>query len=110
MDTFNFYTPDAELEEKERLRTAQFGDGYAQESSDGLNSLLQVWTLNYRDQYKDQVLAIRAFLKNQKGAKRFYYVTPLSETITVKCKSGWKISRGKDNLLNIGPLVFEQVP
>lgn len=56
--------------------TAQFGDGYAQESSDGINNLDESWSIKT---HADTEVAreIIAFLKEHKGVKSFFWTPPL---------------------------------
>ena len=110
MERFPFSTVDSELSEKPRVQSAKFGDGYGQDSPDGLNSTLQVWTLTFKEVYSGQVTQIRDFLKARKGVERFEFVTPLGDLITVKCQSEWKITPAKKGLLNMTNVVLEQVP
>jgi phage-related protein len=64
--------PYVELTDTPRMISNQFGDGYAQDSPDGLN----VWTgkvnLTWSPVPVDTALAIRNFLRAQVGAPFFY--------------------------------------
>ncbi len=108
MELFTWITPNAKLKEQPRVLTAQFGDGYSQESADGLNALLQVWTLKFDDIYAHDARAIRDFLVARKGVEKFQYRSQLGETIAVKCRE-WDIEPAKKGRLTV-TATFEQVP
>lgn len=112
METYPYTILDSDfdLSEKPRILEAGFGDGYSQATPDGINAILQTWTWTLKDGMADKIIAIRAFLIARSGSERFYFYSPLGETIVVRCKDWGKITRGKKpGLLTIGPVVFEQV-
>lgn len=108
MELFTWTTPNAKLKDKPRVLTAQFGDGYGQDSPDGLNALPQQWSLKFEDIYAHEALAIRAFLVARKGVEKFQFRTQLGETITVKCRE-WDVEPAKKDRLTV-TATFEQVP
>jgi phage-related protein len=108
MELFIWTTPNAKLKEKPRVKTAQFGDGYGQDSADGLNALLQQWSLKFEDIYPHEGLAIRAFLVARGGTEKFQFRTQLGEVINVKCRE-WDTEPAKKGRLTI-TATFEQVP
>lgn len=59
-----------------RVRTSQFGDGYAQVVGDGLNNRSQSWPLTFTGR-KDTIVAIRDFLDRHAGYKSFLWTPPL---------------------------------
>lgn len=65
------------------VKTAQFGNGYAQEVQDGLNAAKEVWNIS---RFGDlSVLApMYKFLKRHGGTKAFQWLTPFGEEILVK--------------------------
>lgn len=58
-----------------RSRVAQFGDGYVQETADGINTTLETWPLVWLGVGAD-IAPIRDFLKAHVG-QRFYWTPPL---------------------------------
>lgn len=61
-----------------RVRTAQFGDGYAQSVADGLNNEVQTWPLTFEGGL-NVIQPIKDFFKRHQGYKSFYW-TPPGET------------------------------
>ena len=70
MDTFTWTTPNATLKEQPRVLSAKFGDGYGQDSPDGLNADLQTWDLVFEDEYAADIVGMRDFLKGKKEIGR----------------------------------------
>jgi phage-related protein len=68
-----------------RVRTAQFGDGYKQESGDGPNNKVDSYPISYTGP-KAKVLEIMAFFDRHAGAKAFLWTTPLGELGLFTCK------------------------
>lgn len=68
-----------------RVRTAQFGDGYKQESGDGPNNKQDSYPISYTGP-KAKVLEIMAFFDRHAGAKAFLWTTPLGELGLFTCK------------------------
>lgn len=58
-----------------RIRKAQFGDGYAQRASDGLNPLAKPWDLRFRGR-AGAIAPIRAFLDAHAGVTAFLWTPP----------------------------------
>lgn len=61
-----------------RTRSAQFGDGYEQVVSDGINSEKQVWPLTFTGKW-DDMAPIIAFLREHKADRSFKWINPFSE-------------------------------
>jgi phage-related protein len=68
-----------------RVRTAQFGDGYKQESGDGPNNKVDSYPISYTGP-KTKVQEIMAFFDRHAGAKAFLWTTPLGELGLFTCK------------------------
>lgn len=78
-----------------------FGDGYEQHASIGLNNKKGQWSYQ-RTALKDEILAIKAFFDDHKGADTFLWESPLDGIVRVKtdtsytptCLGGniWRIS------------------
>lgn len=67
-----------------RVRTAQFGDGYAQALPDGINNRVLSYTLQFVGD-SDTITAILAFLDAHTGGTAFYWTPPLREQLLFKC-------------------------
>lgn len=65
----------AELGVTPALLTAKFGDGYSQDTPDGINNQMEVWGLTFT-KFPDVADDIINFLKRQAGAKRFWWTPP----------------------------------
>lgn len=65
--------------ESYRVLTAQFGDGYKQQAADGINNVIQTWSLTFKSTSLATIQAIRGFLKAKGGYKKFYWTPPLGE-------------------------------
>ena len=68
-----------------RVRAAQFGDGYKQESGDGPNNKQDSYPISYTGP-KTKVLEMMAFFDRHAGAKAFLWTTPLGELGLFTCK------------------------
>ena len=90
IETFIWQSEKGEGEIKQRVRTQQFGDGYAQSVSDGINNKSQTWPFLHTGP-KDKIKAIMAFLDRHQGAKAFLWTPPLGELGLYKC-NGYKPS------------------
>lgn len=65
--------------------TAQYGDGYSQDTPIGINSTPQVWTLSFNNQ-PTIADAIFQFLQTKGGVTRFWW-TPPRQTVPIKVKT-----------------------
>jgi phage-related protein len=65
----------ASQEEEPRVRRAQFGDGYSQRVTDGLNDNMPKWSVRVVSS-PVTVEAARAFLAAQKGVTAFDWTPP----------------------------------
>lgn len=76
-------SPGTTLDEKPRVRETRFGDGYAQRSPDGLNPIVQSWSLRFTacdDTKADEIIT---FFREHMGVYRFDW-TPLWATAPIK--------------------------
>lgn len=64
--------------EDERVRSAQFGDGFAQVVGDGINAVTHRWPLTFTGS-EDYVREIRDFLRRHGKTKAFLWTPPLGE-------------------------------
>lgn len=72
------YTPDynAQLSQKPRILTAQFGDGYAQDAGDGINIAPRSWQLTFSTRTDAEIAPILAFLRARNGIEAFNWTDP----------------------------------
>lgn len=87
--TWRTVADDLSGDESARVLTAQFGDGYKQESKDGLNNTQQKWSVTTEPLRKTELIAVRDFLRDRGGAEAFFWTNSYGETLYFKCKS-WK--------------------
>lgn len=73
-----YYTPDKTASKtiKPRILTAQFGDGYEQRAVDGINHLIETFTLSYSNRGKAEIDDLIAFLDSNKGVVKFNLILP----------------------------------
>jgi len=90
MATLN-YLPDysAQLTMKPRVNKMQFGDGYEQRQSDGLNTKLQSWSVKFK-RNTVEAQAINDFLTNLGGVDAFNWTTPDEYAATFVCEDWGK--------------------
>ena len=75
IETFIWPDDEADVDGTLRTRTSQFGDGYAQESGDGLNGESQSWSLTFGG-LPDEVGPILDFIRRHKGYRSFLWTRP----------------------------------
>ena len=90
------------------MRVAQFGSGYSQRSTFGINQDKKVWTLSWQNRTATDANTIEDFLEARAGVESFDW-SPPDETNTYKwiCKS-WTKTMPYSNLFNI-EATFEEV-
>lgn len=88
MSTFT-WIPDqgVSTETSAKVRRAQFGDGYAQRAPDGLNSVREVWSVQFTLRTKAEINAIDDFLRAAKGSTAFDWVTPKGGSGRYTCET-----------------------
>jgi len=67
-----------------KVITAQFGDGYKQTSSDGINNTEESWSIKTHAT-TSVAKEIKAFFDYHKGVKSFYWTPPLGELGLYTC-------------------------
>lgn len=68
-----------------RTITNQFGDGYAQETADGINIKTEEYSVKI-NAYNDKAKEIRDFFDRHQGWKAFYWTPPLGSLGLYRCK------------------------
>jgi phage-related protein len=91
-----------------RVRRVQFGDGYTQETPDGINYKLWSWSLNWDALTEAETTEIDTFLSARNGLETFYWTDPLGTQYKVKCSS-WTVSAIEPNIYKLSA-TFKQVP
>lgn len=78
------HMPDASGDVTLRVLKAQFGDGYAQIARDGINNVVESWSLQFVGKTA-KIAAIRAFLRERGGDRSFHWTPPLGELGLFHC-------------------------
>lgn len=109
MATYTHAAPDAGAlrEVTARTRAIKFGDGYEQRTPDGLNNVVEKWSLSWTVRTKATIDAIDDFLASQAGSLWFYWTTPRGQTKKFKCPT-WTPVYNNDSDCSM-TAVFEQV-
>lgn len=86
METFDWCVrANASAQVEHRIRSAKFGDGYAQISSDGLNERGEAWDVSLTVN-EDVAREVRRFLDRHKGAQAFTWTPPLGSASLWRCQ------------------------
>lgn len=85
----------------------QFGDGYAQRVSVGMNNKRTDWAGSKTGDYRTVILPIIQFLDEHKGIIPFLWTNPHGTTAKYICQD-YEVSQRKGNFWQIS-LKFEQV-
>jgi phage-related protein len=78
---------------KQRVRSKQFGDGYSQSVSDGINNKTQSWPISHTGNAA-RIKEVIAFLDRHQGAKAFLWTPPLGELGLYKCTGYQPANKG----------------
>lgn len=85
----------------------QFGDGYAQRVSRGINNKVADWSGQKTGDFDTVIKPIMDFLDEHKGVKPFFWTNPHGITAKYIC-AGYQVGQRKGNFWQIS-LKFEQV-
>jgi len=87
IETFT-WEPDDEAGGESTLRTrkSQFGDGYAQVSSDGLNGETDSWSLSFGG-LTEEIGPPLAFIRRHRGARSFLWTNPEGVLGMYRCET-----------------------
>jgi len=79
-----YATPDKSLSKAStpRVLTASFGDGYEQRIPDGINTLMETYSLNFKTRLKADIDDIVAFLDSNNGVTKFTLTLPDTNNTT----------------------------
>lgn len=64
-----------------RIKKIQYGNGYSQRSTDGVNSIGHTYTLTWQNISKNDYLSILSFLLARQGVEAFKYTVPGHDNI-----------------------------
>ena len=93
---------------KPRLLGADFGDGYGETAPDGINTMLMVLQVAWKDISFTDADAIDAFLTARGGSERFLWTKPRELAPRLwRCKA-WEVSDGRT--LSDVTATFEEQP
>lgn len=86
MSIFTFI-PDQPLSKgvKIAVNRSQFGDGYSQRSTDGINSIGETLRLSFTLRTRTEINSIETFLSTENGVTSFEYTTPGSTMKKYTC-------------------------
>ncbi|STY93339.1 Phage-related protein [Moraxella bovis] len=85
----------------------QFGDGYTQRVSHGINNKIKDWTGSKTGDYDSVIKPIEDFLDEHKGVIPFLWTDPHGNTAKYVCQD-YPVSQRKGNFWQIS-LKFEQI-
>lgn len=91
-----------------RVKVASFGDGYTQQSPDGLNPILHTWSLVWNVVTYEERTTITQFFKDRKGCESFYWTDGAGTPHLVKCTT-WTETNIEPTLYKIDA-TFKQTP
>jgi phage-related protein len=106
MDTFNYQpTYSARLDEEPRILSSKFGDGYEQRAGDGINTIVQRWSVTFIRAYAE-IDTIIGLFRGWDGRTPFLWTPPRgSGALQFICK---KWSRGFGRKADTLEATFEQ--
>lgn len=76
----DYFNEGAQENHKPRVLSANFGDGYAQETGDGLNADLGDLTPSWRNLSMEEATSVMGFFAQHKGYIPFLFTLPGEET------------------------------
>ena len=92
-----------------RVLIADLGDGYTQRAGDGINTLKEMWSVEYTCLDQTNANELIGFLEDQGGYLNFTWTPPgESEELKYICKT-WSVSHQLGNSKKILNAEFEQV-
>ena len=108
LKTFNFkFNMGASADTRHNVSKTQFGDGYTQRVSHGINNKRTDWSGTKTGDLETVIKPIMAFLDEHKGVIPFLWTNPHGVTAKYICQD-YQVSQRKGNFWQIS-LKFEQV-
>ena len=96
----------AAADKQYRVNKTQFGDGYTQHSSTGINNTIKNWSGTKTGDLETVIKPIEAFLDDHAGVRPFLWTDPHGNTKQYTC-SGYSTPQRKGNFWQI-TINFEQ--
>lgn len=93
---------------KPDVNITPFGDGYSQRQPAFINTVKQMWTLNYSIHRGSEVAAVDAFFKAQLGVRYFYWTPPRDVQRKFVCRT-WKRTLDYDDVVQSISATIEEV-
>ncbi|WP_422507121.1 phage tail protein [Stenotrophomonas sp. GZD-301] len=86
--TWRLYSQQPRVEYQAVTRFVEFGDGYSQESPDGINNEKQIWDIElWGHEVDDQMAAAKAFLRARRRlGESFLWTPPGDHEALFKCR------------------------
>jgi phage-related protein len=91
---------DTTVKRTNRIQRVQFGDGYSQVLTDGLNAQLETWTCSTGPLYEDEAYGIESYLLRQRGQAIEWTPPNSSKSFTAQFQGGL-LSLGYTNLSSL---------
>ena len=92
-----------------RVISVPFGDGYSQDSADGINTLLAKVSLSWNSLSKDDAATICDFFIARGGVERITYTLPDEATARLWKCTGWTKSRPRRERYTVSAQ-FQETP
>lgn len=92
-------SPGTDTKPEIKLKVAEFGDGYTQESPDGLNHIRQVISLKWDVLTQAEADTLENFMIGKGGYTPFYYTRRGGSVLKWTCKE-WSRAHGSPNTFN----------
>lgn len=113
-ETFS-YTTDYTVQKtvKPKILKNDFGDGYTQRASAGLNPDPEMWSLSWNGRISATVDAIEAFFIARAGHEAFYWTPPREGSTRLFTCPEWRreyVAAGNDNITAKFEEVFDLNP
>lgn len=91
-------TQSSQVTNKPRLKRAQFGDGYVQETLDGVNPFVDEWSIQYGSLTVSELQTLVSSLKAVTGVDYYTWTSPISAVQQrFKVTDGWSIQPSSGN-------------
>jgi phage-related protein len=94
---FNVAAPDAGATKsvEPRVLAIKFGDGYSQEMADGINNIVETWSISFSNRTRTVIQAVDDMFESLGGHSPFQWTTPEGKTKKFKCPK-WSPSYNHD--------------
>jgi phage-related protein len=97
----------SQMSEEPRVLANVFGDGYEARVGDGINTILQKWSLTFDNRTRAQADALMTFFRTEAGVTSFTW-TPPDESAGLFVAKRWSRAKGAFDAETV-TVVFEEV-